>query len=311
MNSECKIAIIQEGPVFNNLSASLKKAVNLIGEATSKGAKLVVFGECWLCGYPAWIDCAPGVAMWDHQPVKDVWAEMFHNGLQIPGDELNALKEVVREKGIVLVMGVNEVVKKGVGNGSIYNAIITIDKQGVLRNHHRKLMPTFSEKLIHGIGDGYGLRSVQTGIGNIGSLICWEHWMPLARQAMHDEGEDIHIALWPSVHEMHQVASRHYAFEGRCYVIAVGQVIWKKDFPRQLEQPAVMTSYPYLLNGGSCVFGPKGEYLLEPQYETEDILFCALPGVDQLIGERMNLSVSGNYQRHDVFQLSVNKDRKT
>ena len=309
MESQIKIAIIQDGPVFNDLPASIEKAVKLIREAASVGASLVVFGECWLCGYPAWIDIAPGAAYWDHEPVKKVWARMYHNSLEIPGKDLSILLDTARESQVNIVMGVNEVVRTGKGNGTIYNAIITIDDKGTLRNHHRKLMPTFSEKLVHGTGDGSGLNSVSTSIGNIGSLVCWEHWMPLARQAMHDAGEDIHIALWPSVHEMHQVASRHYAFEGRCYVIAVGQVIWKKDFPPELEQPEVMTAYPYLLNGGSCVFVLKGESILDPQYETEEIIYVDLPGTKHLAGERMNLAVSGHYQRHDVFDLKINRKR--
>ncbi|NOZ47723.1 MAG: carbon-nitrogen hydrolase family protein [Chlorobi bacterium] len=303
------IAIIQAGPVYFNLHESINKALFLIKEAAKSGAKIVVFGETWLSGYPAWIDYCPDVAVWNNEAVKNSWADLFKNGVEIKGKEVILLKKAAKENGVYIIIGINEIIKKGKGNGTIYNAIITINNNGELLNHHRKLMPTFSEKLVYGIGDGFGLNSFKTTFGTIGSLICWEHWMPLARQTMHDEAEDFHFALWPSVHEIHQLASRNYAFEGRCYVVAVGQVMRARQIPKGLKLPDNYSGNELLLNGGSCVIGPNGKFLLEPQFNKEEIIYFEIPSSDILTSEKMNLSVSGHYQRHDVFELNVNKKR--
>jgi predicted amidohydrolase len=174
-------------------------------------------------------------------------------------------------------------------------------------NHHRKLVPTFSEKLLWGYGDGHGLRAVDTSVGRVGALICWEHWMPLARQALHDSGELIHVALWPWVHEKHQTASRHYAFEGRCFVLAAGAIQRDSDLPDSLEKPA--STPPLLLRGGSAVYGPDFSVVVEPQLDEEAIVFADL---DQTLRDRelMTMDVGGHYSRSDVFRFRVRKTRR-
>jgi nitrilase len=149
-------------------------------------------------------------------------------------------------------------------------------------------------------------------LGKIGGLICWEHWMPLSRQALHNENEMIHVALWPTVHEMHQVASRQYAFEGRCFVIAAGQMLQVKDFPAALKLPDYLSGNPdkYVLNGGSCVIDPKGNYLLTPQFDKEEILYCTIDNFDTVIKEKLTLDTSGHYSRWDIFDFNVNRKRK-
>ncbi len=205
-----KVAIVQAAPVFMNLKGSLTRAIKFIGEAASLGAKLVVFGETWLPGYPAWLDYCPDAALWNHEPTKEVFAELRQNSLAVPGRETEMLAEAARANDVVLVIGVNERVDAGPGNGTLYNSLLTFDSDGSLSNHHRKLIPTYTERLVWGQGAGHGLKAVDTSAGRIGGLICWEHWMPLARQVLHDSGEHIHVAVWPTVHEMHQIASRHY-----------------------------------------------------------------------------------------------------
>ena len=145
------------------------------------------------------------------------------------------------------MMGVSERVDSGPGNGTLYNSLLTFDADGRLVNHHRKLVPTFTERLVWGQGGAEGLRSVDTAIGRIGGLVCWEHWMPLARQTLHVSGEWIHVAVWPTVHDMHQVASRHYAFEGRCFVLAAGQLMATSELPDDLEVAPSRRTPP-----GSC-----------------------------------------------------------
>jgi predicted amidohydrolase len=207
-------------------------------------------------------------------------------------------------------MGINEKVSAGIGNGTIYNSLLTWNEKGELANHHRKLMPTHTERLLYGQGDGAGLQAVETSFGRIGGLICWEHWMPLTRQTMHNSGEHIHVAVWPNVHEMLQIATRAYAFEGRCFAVGVGQIMRVKDIPLELNLPDELKDKPehLLLNGGSCIVGPDGQYILAPQFDIEGI-FTAEVDLNRCAEERLALDVTGHYQRHDVFELTVNKKR--
>lgn len=302
-----KIAIIQERPVFYNLQKCLAKAIKRIEEAAEKGADLIVFGETWLSGYPAFLDYCPNIGNWDYQPMKRIFGQIYQNSVEVGSETTQILAELARKYQVVIVIGVNEISKQA--QGTIYNTILTFNEKGELANHHRKLMPTFTEKLIHGTGDGNGLKSIDTNFGKVGSLICWEHWMPLTRQAMHNEGELIHIALWPNVMEMHQLASRHYAFEGRCFVVAVGQMMKVKDIPKGLKIPKKLRQQKWLLRGGSAVIAPNGDYILEPQYDKKGIFIVEIDNLEMAYEERMALDVTGHYNRKDVFDFQVNKRR--
>jgi len=304
-----KIAIVQRGPVVNQLDQSIDKMEQILTEIESKEVDLVVFGENWLCGYTAWMDYCPEAGFWDHQPVKDAWSEVYHSALNVKSAQMKRISFLVKKAKVHVVLGINERIDKGPGNGSLFNTVLTLNDKGAIVNHHRKLMPTYTERLVHATGDGHGLRTVETPFGQLGALICWEHWMPLTRQAMHDEGEDIHIALWPYVKEMHIIASRQYAFEGRCTVISVGQMIQAKDTPKSLALPEGMSADQYVLNGGSCAINPDGSFLLEPQYGRDEIIYLDVPSSEKYTGEKMNLSVSGHYNRPDIFKLKVNRKR--
>lgn len=311
MKKSLKTAIVQQGPEYLHLEKSLDKALRIIGTAAEEDAQLVVFGETWLTGYPAWLDRYPGAALWDHPPVKAVYKRMVRNSIAIPGPETEILAEAARKNGQVIVMGVNERIESGPGNGTIFNSLIIIGCDGGLLLHHRKLMPTYNEKLVYGTGDAFGLHSVDTPWGRLSALICWEHFMPMARQALHDSGETVHVALWPSVHEVHQLASRHYAFEGRCFVIAAGQVMKASELPVELpiDSKARGETEGMILNGGSAVIGPDGRYLMEPRFNTEEILYFTIEDLDRIIEERLTLDVSGHYSRPDIFHLSIQKKR--
>jgi len=304
-----KIAIIQESPVYFNLEESIIKASHLTIEAAKQGADLVVFGESWFTGYPGWLDTCPEAAYWDHPPVKKIFTRMYKNSLDLSGSHFQEICNLAKDHQVIICTGLNEIVMEGSGQGTIYNSLVIINKDGQLIGHHRKLMPTFTEKLVYGLGKGDDLMSANTEFGKIGGLICWEHWMPLARQAMHNSGELIHVALWPSVHEMHQIASRHYAFEGRCFVIAVGQITYAEDIPKELILPdrLIGKDKEMIQNGGSCVIGPDGKYILAPQHNTSGIIIVDIDDLDLAIGERMNLDTSGHYQRDDVFEFNVKK----
>ena len=305
------IGIVQVAPVYLDKQKCLEKAEALIEEAVSKGAHVIVFGETWFTGYPAWIDHCHEYAQWDFQPTKKAFAKLYANSLAVPGKEVAQIGLWAKKHQVVIVMGINEIVNAGPGNGTIYNSLLTWDEKGMLANHHRKLMPTYTEKLLYGQGDGAGLKAVNTNYGRIGGLICWEHWMPLTRQAMHNSGEHIHIAVWPKVHEMLQLATRSYAFEGRCFAVAAGQVMRVRDIPEILKLPPELQGKPdhMILSGGSAIVAPDGQYILEPQWDKEDI-FVAEVNLERCYEERMALDVTGHYQRNDVFDFEVNGQRK-
>ncbi len=300
-----RVAIVQAAPVFLDLEKSVEKAVGLMGEAARKGARLAAFGESWLPGYPAWLDLCPGAASWDHSPAKRAYARLVENSAVIPGPVTDRLGAAARENGIVVVIGVHERVVAGPGHGTLYNTNLIIGSDGALLSRHRKLVPTHAERLVWGSGDGSGLEAVATSAGRVGSLICWEHWMPLARQAMHESAEEIHVAVWPTVRDMYQVASRHYAFEGRCYVLAAGSLTAARDLPADLDLPPDMKGKPDTLvcAGGSCIIGPDGTLIAGPVFDREEILLADLD-LGRIAEESMALDVTGHYNRPDVFQFT-------
>jgi predicted amidohydrolase len=301
-----KVAAIQAAPAYLELERSVSKALSLINEAASLGAKLVVFPETWLPGYPAWLDCCRDVALWDHEPTKKVFARLMENSVVVPGPVTEALGAAAREHGLVLNISVHERVIEGAGRGTLYNTMLTFGQDGALLNHHRKIMPTYTERMIWGQGDGSSLRAVATDLGRIGGLICWEHWMPLARQVLHQSGEDIHIAAWPQVKEMNLIASRHYAFEGRCFVIACGAVMRASELPAELEPIESLKQQrdSFVLNGGSAIIAPDGSILAGPVFEEEVILMADLD-LSRIAEESLALDVSGHYTRPDIFELKL------
>ena len=299
-----RVAIAQSAPVYLDKQASLAKALDLVRQAAKRSAQLIAFGETWLPGYPAWLDVCPGAALWENAPAKDVFARLRNNSITVPGEEVHALSEAARTLKIAIVIGVNERVDAGPGNGTLYNSLLTISEDGRLRNHHRKLVPTYTERLVWGNGDGRGLEAVPTSVGRVGGLICWEHWMPLARMAMHNSGEHIHVAAWPTVHELHQLASRHYAFEGRCFVLAVGLMMPTADLPRELHDAVKLAAGhgQWVERGGSAVIGPDSNYIVHPVFDRDELIIADLDLTD-IDRETMTLDVSGHYARPDVFRF--------
>ena len=302
MTRSVSIAIIQATAPYDDVEGGVKLACNYIKQTCASGAQLVIFGECWLSGYPAWIDHASDYAKWDHTKTKEVFRTVYANSVVIDGPEIAAICACAKDHHAVVCLGFNE--KTAIPTGTLFNSFVIINSDGAILQHHRKLMPTHTERLIHGLGDGRGLGAVETSIGRIGALICWEHWMPLVRQAMHDTREEIHIALWPSAHEMLQIASRHYAFEGRCFVVAAGQLMRFDQLPGFNYDHARLEG-EQALNGGTSVIGPDGHYLVEPQFDSPDIVYTEIPDLDVSIGEKMALDVSGHYQRPDLFRFEI------
>lgn len=308
MNST-KVAIAQYASAHLDLPKSMERLVEIVDEAQSQDIKLLVFGETWLSGYPAWLDHCPDVAHWDSEPTKEAYLKLRKSSIEVGGVETDKMANLAKSASMTIVIGANEIVKKGKASGTVFNALLTFDEKGRLVNHHRKLVPTYTEKMIYGNGDGHGLQAVETSIGRVGGLVCWEHWMPLTRQALHDTNEDIHVAVWPTVHEMHQIASRQYAFEGRCFVLAAGQLLRVKDYPEHLTRPKNVFPDELVLKGGSCIIDPRGEFVVEPLFEQEGLITAEID-LDVRTKEQMTLDTSGHYQRSDVFSLNVDRSRQ-
>ncbi|HLL83560.1 MAG TPA: carbon-nitrogen hydrolase family protein [Longimicrobium sp.] len=296
---------IAQAEVAPDLAAGLQRTAELAREAAGRGAQLVAFPETWLPGYPAWLDVCRDAALWDHAPTKAVFARMARDSVAIPGPAADALAAAAREAAITMVVGVSERVEAGPGRGTLFNSLLTFAPDGRLLNHHRKLVPTYTERLVWGPGDAEGLRAVDTPAARVGGLVCWEHWMPLARQAMHDSGEDVHVAVWPTAHEMHQVASRQYAFEGRCFVLAVGGLMRASALPPELEPHPGRIASPddWVLRGGSAVIGPDGRYVVEPVYDEPRLIVAELD-LGRIREESMTLDVTGHYARTELFDFA-------
>jgi len=302
-----RVAIAQN-EIAPDLQSGLARTEHLTREAAEQGAQLVVFPETWLPGYPVWLDVCRDVALWDHAPVKAVHARMMANAVAVPGPAADALGTLARDAQVTLVLGVVERVDAGPGRGTLYNAALTFGPDGALLNHHRKLVPTYTERMVWGPGDADGLRAVDTPAGRVGALVCWEHWMPLARHALHESGEDLHVALWPTAHEVLQVASRSYAFEGRCYVLVAGSLLRASSLPPELEPHPDRVTHPdqWVMRGGSAIVGPDGRYVVEPVYDEPRLIVADLD-LARLHEERMSLDVTGHYARPDVLRLDVTR----
>jgi nitrilase len=306
-----RVAAVQASPVFMDREASVEKACRLVAEASTNGAQLAVFPEAWLPGFPIWIERAPGTALWDHQPAKDAFTRLVANAVEVPGAATDALCSAAAEAGCDVVMGINER-QGGRLSGTLYNTIIYVGADGRLAGKHRKLIPTYAERLIWGQGDGSTLGAFDSSVGRVGGLVCWEHWMPLARHAMHVKGEQVHAALWPAVEEIHQIASRHYAFEARCFVVAVGSVLRRDQVPEDLTifHGDGIDPEENLLDGGSAIIGPDGNYLAGPAGAEETILYADLD-TSRIAAEHQTFDPVGHYARPDVFGVTINTTPQT
>ena len=303
------VALIQQPPIFLNLPQSIRLATDLVTQAAAGGAGMIVFPETWLPGYPVWLDHAPGAALWGSEAAELLFAHLYRHSPALDGPEIAGLRATASEHAVDIVVGMHE----RLGN-SLYNAMVFLGADGSCAVH-RKLVPTHGERLIWGQGDGSTLAAWSRPYGVVGGLICWEHWMPLARAAMHAQHEAIHIAQWPEVHEMHQIASRHYAFEGQCFVIAAGCMLSRDDVldgfdsaggdPRaRAVLETIPPDLPLLKRGGSAVIAPDGSYALAPAYDDPRMRLCTIAPQDCDRGN-LYLDTHGHFARPDVFRLEI------
>ena len=301
-----RVAAVQAAPVFLDGPATVEKAVALVEEATANGAKLVAFPETWIPGYPAWIF---GAAGWDDPQAKKAYRRLHANSVEVPSPETEELCRAARAGGAVLVVGMTE--RDG---GSLYNSLLYVSDRGELLGVHRKLMPTHAERIVWGLGDGSTLHVFDTAVGRVGGLACWEHWMPLARFAMHAKGEQIHIAAWPEVGnpELHRFASRHYAFEGRCFSLCViGAALPANAIPADFELSGAMGASDDFeaaagTSPGTAIFAPDGTVVAEAPAGEETIVYGDID-LGRIAEEQQALDVAGHYNRPDVFELRIDE----
>lgn len=298
------VAVAQAIPCVLDLPSGVDKACAWIGEAGRRGVSIVAFPETWLPVYPFWCDGGT-FSRWGHGGAKTLQARLSRNSVTVPSPELDRIARAAREANCAVVMGVNE---RG-PSGTLYNALLFFSELGELIGHHRKLVPTFGERLVWGTGDAAGLRVYEAAGTKLGGLICWENWMPLPRQVLHAEGEQVHVAAWPHGGEMHQLASRHYAFEGRAFVLAACMVLPKNAIPADFELAEDLSALPDpILPGGSAIVAPDASYVVEPVFGREELIVAEIE-LDRAEEEKIVLDTGGHYARPDLFQLTVNRER--
>lgn len=309
--NQLKVALAQIAPVWGNRVETIKKIKQSIEEAASNNAELVIFGEGLLPGYPYWISLTDGAA-WDTKVVKELHAHYARNAVDIERGDLDEICALSKHFNIAIYLGIIEKPMDR-GGSSLYCSLVYINQDGEIQSVHRKLQPTYEERLTWAPGDGHGLKVHPLKQFTIGGLNCWENWMPLPRAAMYAQGENLHVAVWPGSDYNTKDITRFIARESRSYVISVSsRMTIATDFPKDTPHlNEILKKAPeQSSNGGSCIAGPDGEFILPPDIETEGNIYHTLD-FDRVYEERQNFDPSGHYSRPDVTQLTVNRERQS
>lgn len=304
-----KIAIIQRAPVLLQREATIARALESLTEAAAAGATLVVLPESYIPGYPSWIwRLAPGR---DGALTGELHSQLLANAVDIGAGDLKELCATARECAVTVVCGFNERDRLH-GGTTLYNSVVVIGPDGLLLNRHRKLMPTNPERMVHGFGDASGLRVVNTPAGRIGTLICWENYMPLARYTLYAEGVEIYIAPTYDSGDGWISTMRHIALEGRCWVLGSGTILRGSDIPDTFPGRAQIFPDPdeWINEGDSVVIDPQGKLVAGPMRREAGILYAEIE-VARVAPARRTLDVSGHYARPDIFQLHVHNPPAT
>jgi nitrilase len=310
MESTLKIAMAQISPVLLNKIETLKKVEHSIIEAGKNGCELIVFGEALVPGYPFWVALTGG-AEWDTKVNKELHAEYVKNSIQIEAGELDGICKLAKEYNIAVYIGIMERAKNR-GGHSIYASLVYINALGEIKSVHRKLQPTYDERLTWSPGDGNGLQVHSLKQFTVGGLNCWENWMPLPRTALYGLGENLHIAVWPGSDHNTKDITRFIARESRSFVVSVSSLMTKKMFPEDMVHlDKVLEKCPDVLaNGGSCIAGPDGEWIVEPVLHKEGLIIQEID-FNRVYEERQNFDPVGHYSRPDITKLTVNRERQS
>jgi len=300
-----RIAIVQQSPVFLDRSATLARAAAAVDEAAAAGARLVVFPEAFVPGYPAWIwRLRPGP---DMALTEQLHARTLAESVDLSGGDLAPLREAAARHEVTVVCGVQER-DASFSRGTLYNTVVMIGPDGGLLNRHRKLMPTNPERMVWGFGDATGLKVVDTPCGRIGALICWENYMPLARQALYAQGIEILIAPTYDSGERCTATMQHIAREGGCWVLGSGCAFQGRDIAPAMPATAKLYDTPeeWINPGDSVVVAPGGKLVEGPLHEQHGLLYATID-LERVGQARRSLDVAGHYARPDIFQLQVNR----
>ncbi|ATJ83971.1 carbon-nitrogen hydrolase family protein [Halomonas beimenensis] len=299
-----RVAVIQTPPILLDLEASLEHAIIAVDEAAAAGAGLLVFPEAYLPGYPTWIwRLRPGG---DMALSSELHARLHANALDLERDDLRPLQEAAQRSAVTVVMGLHE--RDGQYSGTtLYNSVVVIGPEGRLLNRHRKLMPTNPERMVWGQGDASGLRVVDTPAGRLGTLICWECYMPLARFALYAQDLEIFINPTWDAGETRLASQRHIAKEGGCWVIATATAMEGRDVPEDFpERDRLFSAEEWINPGDATVVAPGGEVVAGPLHREKGILYADIDAAAARRARR-TLDVAGHYGRPDLFTLSVDR----
>lgn len=298
--SSAIVSVVQAGSVPYDRKKCIAKAADLAADAARGGARLVVFPEAFVSAYPKGLDFGARVGM-RFPEGREEYRRYFDSAVAVPSPATDALGEAARQNRITLLIGVIE--RDG---GTLYCTVLFFSPQGELVAKHRKLMPTAMERLIWGFGDGSTLPVVDTPVGRVGSVICWENYMPMLRMAMYAKGVELYCASTVDDRDSWIPTMRHIALEGRCFVLSACQFIRREAYPADYPSVQGQDSQTVVIRGGSCILGPLGEFLVEPYYGEEGILTAEIdPG--QIARGKYDFDVAGHYARPDVFRLYVNE----
>ncbi|MDJ0838366.1 MAG: carbon-nitrogen hydrolase family protein [Acidobacteriota bacterium] len=299
-----RAAVIQAAAPAFDLPGALARVEALATQAADRGAKLVVFPEAFIGGYPKGHDFGARVGSRTDEG-RAMFARYYGGAMPVPGPELTQLTELARTLDVVLVVGLIEV-----DGGTLYCTTVIIDDDGRFLGKHRKVMPTGTERLIWGFGDGSTLPVVDSAVGRVGSAICWENYMPLLRMSLYQQGIQFYCASTVDDRDSWLYSMRHIAVEGRCFVLSSCQFAQRKDYPDDYECIQGNDPETIMIRGGSCIVDPFGRLLAEPVYNREAVLVADLdPSL--IIQGKYDLDVTGHYGRPDIFSLHVDRRPKS
>lgn len=310
MKNVLKVALAQYAPVWLNKERTIEKIHQIIHDAAAEKSELLIFGEAYLPGYPFWLAYTNGAA-WDLKINKELHAHYSRNAICIEEGDLDSIAKLAREHKLAIYLGIIERPLDR-GGHSLYCSLVFIDEKGQIQSVHRKLQPTYDERLTWAPGDGHGLKVHNLKQFTVGGLNCWENWMPLVRSSLYAQGEDLHVAVWPGSDHNTREITHFIAREARSFVISVSSLMRHSDFPNETPHlEKILEKAPQVLaNGGSCIAGPDGEWILEPVLDKEGLIIESLD-FNRVYEERQNFDPVGHYSRPDVTRLVLNQERQS